>query len=103
MVSRKIVAERLGIRVIEVKWHQHDLLGMADAESRNGEPVLRPVTGYVVRGTTFVPAGEGIALERRELGRTRNPPTWVTAAPDVGGARTNVQSSRDTKRRKAPG
>ena len=107
----RIVAERLGIRVVEVNpvgtsttcsACQH-----ADAESRNGERFECVFCGRVMnadgnaaynvvnRGTDInVPAGEGIALERRELGRTRNPPTWVTAAPDATRRRENQARNR---------
>ena len=86
----RIVAERLGIRVVEVNpvgtsttcsACQH-----ADAESRNGERFGCVFCGRVMnadgnaaynvvnRGTDInVPAGEGIALERRELGRNPEP------------------------------
>ena len=95
-----IVAERLGVEIIRVNpagtsqtcsGCQH-----VDGKSRGGERFECVSCGRVMnadgnaacnimcRGTNHtVPAGEGIALERRELsGRTRNPPTWVIADPD---------------------
>ena len=107
----RIVAERLGIEIIEVNPAgtsttcskcQH-----MDGESRDGERFECTACGRVMhadssaacnvvnRGTDInVPAGEGIALERRELGRTRNPPTWVTAAPDAVRRRENQACNR---------
>ena len=94
-----IVAERLGIRVVKVNpagtSQTCSSCRHADRESRNGERFECVASGRVMnadgnascniisRGTGInVPAGEGIALERRELGRTRKPPLWVTADPD---------------------
>lgn len=108
----EIVAERLGIGVIKVNPAgtsqtcsscQH-----ADGESRDGERFQCVSCGRVMnadgnascnimgRGTGInVPAGEGMFLERRELsGRTRNPPEWVTAAPDATWRRENQARNR---------
>ena len=107
----RIVAERLGIRVIEVNPAGTSTTCSAcqhvDARSRDGERFECTACGRVMnadgnascnivnRGTDInVPAGEGIALERRELGRTRNPPTWVTAAPDATRRRENQACNR---------
>ena len=67
-----------------------------DRENRKGERFLCLACGRLdnadrnasanitQRGTgTKVPAGEGIALERRELGRTRKPPVLAHADPDA--------------------
>ena len=95
-----IVAERLGIEIIQVNpaGTSQTCSGCrhVDGESRDGERFKCVSCGRVMnadgnaacniisRGTgIMVPAGEGIALERRELsGRTRNPPEWVQADPD---------------------
>ena len=93
-----IVAERLGIRVIQVNpaGTSRECSACRDIGERDGERFECPACGQVMnadgnascnimsRGTDHtVPAGEGIALGRRELlGRTRNPPEWVMADPD---------------------
>ena len=93
-----IVAERLGIRVIQVNpaGTSRECSACRNVGERDGERFECPACGRVMnadanascnimyRGAgAMVPAGEGIALVRRELsGRTRNPPAWVLAAPD---------------------
>ena len=96
----RVVAERLGIRIVEVdpRHTSQDCCVCAhrDRENRKGERFQCLSCGRVdnadrnasanitQRGTgTRVPAGEGIALERREMGRTRKPPKLVCTAPDA--------------------
>jgi IS605 OrfB family transposase len=96
----RIVAERMGIRIVEV-----DPRGTSQTccactykhrENRQGERFLclrcgrldnadRNASANIVRrGTGMkVPAGEGIALERREMGLARKPPRLAHAAPDA--------------------
>ena len=101
-ILRKIMvlAERLGIRVVRVNpagtSQTCSLCQHVDGESRQGERFEcvecrrvmnadgNAACNIISRGTGInVPAGEGMFLGRRELsGRTRNPPTWVLAAPD---------------------
>ena len=70
------------------------MCGYTNKENRNGEMFKCMGCGHVAnadgnasvniiqRGTGMkVPAGEGIALERREMGRTRKPP--VCTVPDA--------------------
>ena len=108
----EIVAERLGIRVVRVNpagtSQTCSLCQYADKESRKGKRFecveCRRVMNadgnascnIISRGTDInVPAGEGMFLERRELsGRTRKPPTWVTAAPDATWRRENQACNR---------
>ena len=96
----EIVAERLGIRVVKVNpagtSQTCSSCRHTDKESRDGERFEcvecrrvmsadgNAACNIISRGTGInVPAGEGMFLGRRELsGRTRNPPTWVLAAPD---------------------
>ena len=115
-VRRKVevVAARRGIRIVDVDPRRTSqechMCGHTDRENRQGERFECLGCGHtdnadgnaarniLCRGTGIkVPAVEGIALERRELGRTRNKPAWVHAAPD-GGAR----DKRETVRWKAP-
>ena len=93
-----IVAERLGIEIIQVNpaGTSRECSACRGTGERDGERFECPACGRVMnadanascnimhRGTGInVPAGEGIALERREAsGRTRNPPAWVLADPD---------------------
>ena len=96
----RVVAERLGIRIIEVDprgtSQECCVCTHRDKENRDGERFLclacgrldnadrNAATNVTQRGTgTKVPAGEGIALERREVGRTRKPPRLVCTAPDA--------------------
>ena len=96
----RVVAERLGIRIVEVdpRHTSQDCCVCAhrDRENRKGERFQcrscgrldnadrNAATNITQRGTgTRVPAGEGIALERREMGRTRKPPKLVCTAPDA--------------------
>ena len=100
MVLRKIriVAERLGIRVVGVnpKYTSQEcsVYGYTNKENRDGETFKclkcdhvanadgNASVNMIQRGTGMkVPAGEGMALERREMGRTRKPP--VCAVPDA--------------------
>ena len=107
----RILAERLGIEVIEVNPAGTSTTCSAcqhmDGESRDGERFECTACGRIMhadsnascnvinRGTDInVPAGEGIALERRELGRTRNQPEWVKAAPDATRRRENQACNR---------
>ena len=107
----RIVAERLGIEIIGVNPAGTSITCSkcrhVDKESRDGERFECVACGRVMnadgnagcnilnRGTDInVPAGEGIALERRELGRTRNPPEWVLAAPDATRRRENQACNR---------
>ena len=96
----RIVAERLGIRIVEVdpRRTSQECCACAhrDSENRKGERFLclkcgrldnadrNAATNITQRGTGMkVSAGEGIALERREMGRTRKPPKLVCTAPDA--------------------
>ncbi len=105
----RIVAERLGIRVVKVnpKYTSQEcsVCGYIDKENRDGEAFkcLRcnhvanadgnASVNMIQRGTGMkVPAGEGIALERREMGRTRKPP--VCAVPDARWRRENQACNR---------
>ncbi len=105
----RIVAERLGIRVVEVNpkhtSQECSVCGYIDKENRDGEAFkcLRcnhvanadgnASVNMIQRGTGMkVPAGEGIALERREMGRTRKPP--VCAVPDARRRRENQACNR---------
>ena len=107
----EVVAERLGIRVTKVNpagtSQTCSLCRHADGESRRGERFEcvechrvmnadgNAACDIISRGTGInVPAGEGMFLERRELGRTRNPPEWVTAAPDATWRRENQACNR---------
>ena len=105
----RIVAERLGIRIVEV-----DPRGTSQTcceceykhkENRKGERFLclkcgrldnadrNAATNITQRGTGMkVSAGEGIALERREMGRTRKPPKLVCTAPDAMARRREIQA-----------
>ena len=107
----RVVAERLGIKVIEVNPAGTSITCSkcqhADRESRDGERFECVACGRVMnadgnascnivnKGADInVPAGEGMFLERRELGRTRNPPVWVRAAPDADQRRENQARNR---------
>ena len=115
-VRRKVevVAARLGIRVVDVDprhtSQQCNMCSHTDGENRHGERFECLGCGHVdnadgnaarnilCRGTGIkVLAGEGIALERRELGRTRNPPIWVHAAPDARWRRERQARNRSLK------
>ena len=107
-----VVAERLGVRVIKINpagtSQTCSLCQHADKESRHGERFEcvscrrvmnadgNAACNIISRGTGInVPAGEGMFLGRRELsGRTRNPPTWVRAAPDATWRRENQARNR---------
>ena len=93
----EVVAERLGIRVVKVNpaGTSKECSACRNEGERDGERFECASCGRVMnadsnascnimsRGTGInVPAGEGMFLGRRELGRARNPPTWVMAAPD---------------------
>ena len=103
----RIVAERLGIRVVRVnpQGTSRECSACRRTGKRDGERFECPACGLVTnadanascniinRGTDHrVPAGEGTALERRELGRTRKPPAWVQAAPDAAAPRRENQA-----------
>ncbi|MYB29683.1 MAG: transposase [Cenarchaeum sp. SB0663_bin_5] len=111
MILRKIriVAERLGIHVIEINpkhtSQECSVCGYTNKENRDGETFKCLGCGHVTnadgnasvnmiqRGTGMkVPAGEGIALERREMGRNRKPP--VCAVPDARRRRENQACNR---------
>ena len=96
----RVVAERLGIRIVEVNPRHTSqeccVCTYTDRENRRGERFLCLACGRIdnadrnaaanvtQRGTGMrVPTGEGIALERREVGRTRKPPVLVCTAPDA--------------------
>ncbi|MCE2508454.1 MAG: transposase [Nitrosopumilaceae archaeon] len=96
----RVVAERLGIRIVEVDPRHTSqecyVCSHREKENRDGEKFLCLACGrldnadgnasanVVQRGTDIrVPAGGGIALERREMGRTRKPPKLVCTAPDA--------------------
>lgn len=74
---------------------------IAHADTNATHNIYKRGTGV----TPKVPAGEGMFLERRELGRTRKPPEWVNAGLDGFGRRenTSAQSSRNVKRPKHVG
>ena len=96
----RVVAERLGIRIVEVNprgtSQECCVCSYTHRENRHGERFLCLACGHIdnadrnaaanitQRGTGMrVPAGEGIALERREMGRTRKPPVLAHADPDA--------------------
>ena len=96
----RIVAERMGIRIIEVNpMHTSQECCVCEYTNKGNRKAERflclacgrldnadrnAATNVTQRGTgTKVPAGEGIALERREVGRTRKPPKLVCTAPDA--------------------
>ena len=96
----RVVAERLGIRIVEVNprgtSQECYVCSHTGKENRNGERFLCLACGrldnadgnasanVVQRGTDIrVPAGGGMTLERREMGRARKPPKLVCTAPDA--------------------
>ena len=96
----RIVAERLGIRMVEVDprhtSQECHVCGHTHRENRHGGRFLCAACGridnadanasanIVQRGTGMkVPAGGGITLERREMGRTRKPPVLAHTDPDA--------------------
>ncbi len=96
----RIVAERMGIRIIEVDPRHTSqkccVCSHTDRENRKGERFLCLACGrldhadrnasanIVQRGTDVkVPAGGGMTLERREMGRARKPPRLAHAVPDA--------------------
>ena len=96
----RIVAERMGIRIMEVNPRHTSqeccVCAYTDRENRKSEKFLCLACGrfdhadrnaaanITQRGTGIkVPAGEGMALERREMGRTRKPPRLAQTAPDA--------------------
>ena len=102
MILRKvrIVAERLGIRIVGVNprgtSQECCVCSHTDRDNRKGERFLCLACGrldhadgnasanIVQRGTDImVPAGGGMTLERREMGRARKPPVLAHAAPDA--------------------
>ena len=111
-----IVAERLGIKVTQVDpaGTSRECSACRGVGERDGERFECPACHRVMnadgnaacnimhRGTGInVPAGEGIALERREAsGRTRNPPEWVMADPDCW--RRTVAGRRENQARNRP-
>ena len=107
----KIVAERLGIRIVEVNAKHTSqtcyTCDYKDKENRKDETFRCLACGRLdnadgnasanvtQRGTGMkVPAGGGITLERREMGRTRKPPVLVCAAPDAMRRRENQACNR---------
>ncbi|MBI1658636.1 MAG: transposase [Thaumarchaeota archaeon] len=107
----RIVAERMGIRIIEVDprgtSQECCACSYRHKENRKGERFLCLACGRLdnadrnasanvtQRGTGMkVPAGEGIALERRELGRARKPPRLAQTAPDAMRRRENQACNR---------
>ena len=107
----RIVAELLGIGVTEVNPRGTSLecsaCGYSHIDNRKGETFRCMECGridnadgnasvnLVQRGTgRKVPAGEGIALERREMGRTRKPPRLARTAPDAMRRRENQARNR---------
>ena len=104
----RIVAERLGIGIIQVNpaGTSRECSACRGTEEQDGGRFECPACGRVMnadanascnimrRGTGInVPTGEGIALVRRELsGRTRNPPEWVKADPDGHPGRRESQA-----------
>ena len=109
----RIVAERLGIRIVEVNpqgtSQECYVCSHTDKENRKGERFLCLACGrldhadgnasanIVQRGTDLkVPAGGGMEPlhERRELGRTRKPPMLEHAAPDAIRRRDNQACNR---------
>ena len=107
----KIVAERLGIRIVEVNAKHTSqtcyTCDYKDKENRKGETFRCLACGRLdnadgnasanvtQRGTGMkVPAGGGITLERCEMGRTRKPPVLVCAAPDAMRRRENQACNR---------
>ena len=110
----RIVAERMGIRIVEVNprgtSQECYVCSYTNRENRNGKRFLCLACGridnadgnasanIVQRGTGMrVPAGEGIALERREMGRTRKPPRLARTAPDaIQRRRENQACNRPT-------
>ena len=98
----RIVAERMGIRIVEVNARHTSqecyVCAHTDKENRKGERFLCLACGrldhadgnatanVVQRGTDIrVPVGGGMEPlhERRELGRTRKPPVLAHTAPDA--------------------
>ena len=109
----RIVAERLGIRIMEVNPKHTSqeccVCGHTHKENRHGERFLCLACGHidnadanasaniVQRGTGIkVPAGGGITLERREMGRTRKPPVLAHADPDAMRRRERQARNRPT-------
>ena len=107
----RIVAERLGIRIIECNPRGTSqtchMCGHVDKKNRNGEKFQcmacdhldnadgNASVNMIQRGTTIkVPAGGGMTLERREMGRTRKPPRLAHAVPDVVRRRKNQARNR---------
>ena len=96
-----VVAERLGIRIIKVESARHKsgmLCVRAHGQGETGTSMCflclacgridnadsNASANIVQRGTDImVPAGGGIALERREMGRTRKPPRLARTDPDA--------------------
>ncbi len=113
MILRKvrIVAERLGIRIVGVDPRHTSqecyVCSHTDKKNRKGERFLCLACGrldnadgnasanIVQRGTDIrVPAGGGMTLERREMGRTRKPPRLAHAVPDAVRRRGNQARNR---------
>ena len=107
----RIVAERLGIRIVEVDPRGTSqtcyICRHMDRENRKGEMFRCGACGridnadgnasanIVQRGTHIkVPAGGGITLERREMGRTRKPPRLGNTDPDAMRRRENQTRNR---------
>ena len=107
----RIVAERLGIDIREVSprgtSQECSACGYSHGDNRKGETFRCMACGridnadgnasvnVIQRGTgRKVPAGEGIALERREMGRTRKPPRLARTAQDAMRRRENQACNR---------
>ncbi len=105
----RTITERLGIRVVganpKYTSQECSVCGYTNKENRDGETFKclkcdhmanadgNASANIIQRGTGMkVPAGEGIALERREMGRTRKPP--VCAVPDARRRRENQACNR---------
>ncbi len=105
----RIVAERMGIRIIEVNpqgtSQECRTCSYTHKDNRKGERFLCLACGrvdnadgnasanIVQRGTDIrVPAGGGITLERREMGRARKPPRLAQTAPDAMQRRREKQA-----------
>ena len=105
----RIVAERMGVRIIEVNprgtSQECCVCSYTHKDNRKGGLFLCLACGRLdnadenasanitQRGTGMkVPAGEGIALERRELGRARKPPRLAQTDPDAMDRRRENQA-----------
>ena len=107
----RVVAERMGIRIVEVNpqctSQECCVCSHTDRGNRKGEHFLCLACGrldhadsnaaanIVQRGTGMkVPAGGGMTLERRELGRARKPPMLAHSVPDAARRRESQACNR---------